>query len=250
MKKFIAYFDLLGYKQFITNNDHNEVRRRIMHIMRDMETALSEDSFKESKFGHVVADMSKSNINCINISDTILFWTNDDSFESFQEFIRVVYRYNWNGILFNFAARGSLVFDEIEVIAHRLDNEGGGTYNVNPMFGKGLVNAHLKAESQNWAGCVIDKSVIEELQKHTEVEHFLEPYAIKYQVPYKKGLEVSEQEFVLKIIKGNLNSAAYTNTKRGIEDNFASDNKDVSNIRVQELLANTVRFLDVFKEAL
>lgn len=42
MKKFIAYFDYLGYKQLVLNNDLEHLIRTNDQNYRDMETALSQ----------------------------------------------------------------------------------------------------------------------------------------------------------------------------------------------------------------
>lgn len=82
MERFIAYFDYLGYKEFILNNDSKHLRTRAGHILRDIEASLGQGKYKEPHNGIIVADLSETRINCLNISDTVIFWTNDNSIES------------------------------------------------------------------------------------------------------------------------------------------------------------------------
>ena len=77
MKKFIAYFDYLGFKQFIENNDLSYQKSTVNMIFRDIESALSGGKTKDAPQGRIF-DIAKSNINCINFSDTVVYWTNDD----------------------------------------------------------------------------------------------------------------------------------------------------------------------------
>jgi hypothetical protein len=46
MKKFIAYFDYLGFKQFIDNNDLEYQRKIVGNNFRDIESALGQGKSK------------------------------------------------------------------------------------------------------------------------------------------------------------------------------------------------------------
>lgn len=247
MKKFIAYFDYLGFKDFIDNNDI-DYQKKIMNILfTTIEGALAKDKHIETTYG-IVHDFSKSRINCINFSDTVIFWSNDDSFESLEELLIVAHNFNWKSIDYFFPVRGSIVFDEIEYIDFRKLNEGG-LYNINSVFGKGLVNAHLKSENQNWAGTVIDESVVIEILKQgIEPDKYLSSYAIKYKVPYKIEPKNSQEEFVFWITKGIMNEEGFQNRKRDIEENFSAHNKKVDTKSVIEKIGNTIKFLEKFKK--
>lgn len=144
MKKFIAYFDYLGFKQFIENNDLVYQKRIMGNNFRDIESALGQGKLIDATHG-VTSDLSQHRINCINFSDTIVFWTNDDSDESLNEIIQVAYRFNWRATTFTFPARGSLLYGEIEYVDFKNKNNLGGVYNINSVFGKGLVEAHQKS---------------------------------------------------------------------------------------------------------
>jgi hypothetical protein len=245
MKKFIAYFDYLGFKQFIENNDLEYQSRIVVNNFRDIENALGQGKVKDAPRG-VIADLTNSNINCINFSDTVVFWTNDDSEASLIEILEVAYRFNWQTIDFCFPARGSLVYGEIVYIDFKQKNSAGRLYNINSVFGKGLVKAHEKAEQQHWAGTVIDESFVTELtHRGYDTDDFLKPFAKKYKVPYKNGLDLPE-EYVLRIIKGNLNDEAYKNFSKGITENFAQYNKPVDKQDVKEKIENTLTFLTSF----
>ena len=245
MKKFIAYFDYLGFKQFIENNDLQYQKRIIGNNFRDIENALGQGKMKEAKIG-VIADLKDSRINCINFSDTIVFWTNDDSEESLMEIIKVAYRFNLQTVMRFFPARGALVYGEIIYVDFKQHNDAGGLYNINSVFGKGLVEAHEKAEKQHWAGTVIDSTLINELVKRNyKVDSFLSPYSKKYKVPYKKEPELLE-EYVLNIVKGDLNEDSLKNGKDMIMRNFSNHNKSVDKQDVKEKIENTLKFLESY----
>ncbi|MGD9993918.1 MAG: hypothetical protein AB7S69_11515 [Salinivirgaceae bacterium] len=245
MKRFIAYFDYLGFKKFIENNDLEYQKRIIGNNFRDIENALGHGKTKEASRG-VIADLEMSIINCINFSDTIVFWTNDDSEDSLLEILKVAYRFNMHAVDFFFPARGALVYDEIIYIDVKKQNEAGGLYNINSVFGKGLVKAHEKAEKQHWAGTVIDNSFIEELaNRNYEIDTFLSSYAKKFKVPYKNGHELPD-EYVLNIIEGKLTNEGLKNFENRIKENFSRHKKTIDNQYIQEKIDNTLKFLNSF----
>lgn len=245
MKKFIAYFDYLGFKQFIENNDIDFQKRIMGNNFRDIENALGQGKLKPVAHG-AIADLANSNINCINFSDTVVFWTNDDSESSLIEIIEVAHKFNWQAVDFFFPARGCLVYDEIVYVDYKQHNNAGGIYNINSVYGKGLVEAHEKAEAQHWAGTVFDETLITELTvRGYDVEEFLKPYAKKYKVPYKNGIDLPE-EYVMNIIKGDLNDEALKNYGNGIRENFGRYKKSTDNQGVKEKIENTIAFLESF----
>jgi len=70
---YLAYFDYLGFKEFIENNDDEVLMRRMGHIFRDIEGALGLGKYREPQNGVILSDLSNSSVNCLNISDTVLF---------------------------------------------------------------------------------------------------------------------------------------------------------------------------------
>lgn len=248
MKKFIAYFDYLGFKEFIEKNEA-EVQTRVMgQIFVEMEAALGQGKYKDAYNG-VIADISNSKINCINFSDTVIFWTNDDSEESLKELLAVAHTFNWRAILFSFPVRGALLYEEIYHASYSQANGGGGVYNVNSVYGKGLVQGNVKAEQQDWAGTVIDDTLIAEISRRGhDVDKYLSPFSKKLKVPYKVGVEVAHEEYVFWIIKGTLDEKGYKNYRRTLEENFTNHKKTIAHPGVAKKIANTVKFLDSFKE--
>ena len=245
MNRFIAYFDYLGFKEFIENNDLEYQKRIVNNNFRDMESALGQGNFKDTPRG-VIADISKSQINCINFSDTVVFFTNDNSKDSLIEILKVAYEFNYREINFCFPVRGALVFGEMVYADFKQNNGGGGIYNINSVYGKGLVKAHLRANEQHWAGTVIDESFTTEIvNRGHNLYEFLLPYAKKYKVPYKNG-ENRAEEFVLNIVKGTLNDEVLKSMSISIRDNFAQDKKPVTDERVQQKISNTIQFLESY----
>lgn len=244
--RFIAYFDYLGFKDFIEKNDPEYQKQIIGNNFRDIENALGLGKTKDGSRGGYIADISGSGINCINFSDTIIFWTNDDTDRSLHEILQVTHRFNWQAIDYFFPVRGCFLYGHLEYIEFRQDNEGGGVYNINSVYGKGLVAAHLKANQQDWAGTVIDNSIIDELNRRgLAPDEYLKDYAKKYKVPYKDQSDFPE-EYVFSIIKGSLNAESLKNFTNGIIENFSAHNKSIDSASVKRKLENTIEFLKTF----
>lgn len=236
---YLAYFDFMGFKEFIENNDDDILIRRMGHIFRDIEISIGQGKYQEPRNGVLVADVSKSKLNCLNISDTIIIWTNDCEIDSLKELINVAYEFNWREIGYNFPLRGAILKGKIKEVTGRQINSEGGSYSVQCIFGKGIVDAHLKAESQNWAGTVIDKTIIDDLIQF-EIIDFIDKLTTKYQVPYKSG---NIEEYVFKIKQGKLNETALENVLKDIDNVFSKDNKRIDNESVQLKIQNTRQFL-------
>ena len=236
---YLAYFDFMGFKEFIFNNDDETLMRRMGHIFRDIEASLGLGKYQKPRNGVILADLSHSKLNCLNISDTVLIWTNDCSHESLIELIKVAYHFNWTENTYNFPVRGSIVKGKIREVTGKNINSEGGSYSVQCVYGKAMIDAHLKAENQNWAGTVIDESVLSDLKSTEEGEQLLNEVSVKYKVPYKTG---ELEEYVLKLKKGKLNEIALNNTLSDIDRIFSMDNKRI-NDSVKIKIDNTKKFL-------
>ncbi|OJV22497.1 MAG: hypothetical protein BGO21_26170 [Dyadobacter sp. 50-39] len=145
-------------------------------------------------------------------------------------------------------ARGVIVCEEMEMLRNNEMNTGGAIYSTSLIYGRGLYNAHAKSESLNFAGCVVDNSVFNDIPEEVNIAELMLPYGKLYSVPYKQQIEQEVDEYVLNIINGRLNEQAFQNYSESIRTRFSCDNKPVSSERVQELIRNSITFLTTFCE--
>jgi len=75
MKQFIGSFDYLGFKQLLEGNSEKRLAERAEHILRDIGMALVYNKDIKIQGGVRRPDISDTSINCLNISDTVIFWT-------------------------------------------------------------------------------------------------------------------------------------------------------------------------------
>lgn len=238
---YLAYFDLLGFKEFILKNNDTHISKRMEHVFRDLETSLCQGNGYIINNGIGIADISKFKLQCLVISDTILIWTNDCESYSLIEFLNVAYDFNCRMIRFNFPLRGAVLKGKIEEISGKYVNKENGSYSVQCVYGKGVIDAHLKAECQNWAGTVIDNSIIDDLIKFDSLD-FLNDKATKYKVPYKNNI-INDEEYVFKIVKTPFEDLFLKNTLNNIDKLFTKDNKSIGDNRVQIKIENTKAFI-------
>jgi hypothetical protein len=198
-KTFISYFDILGYKNYVTSHSSEDVHDLLLNrILVLFESAVPHTENIPIGPNTVVPDLKDSRISLLNISDTFIAWTKDDSVDSLNDILSFTQSFNQNMNRHGLPVRGVLVYDEFDMIRghHRL--ESGVTFGVNAMHGIGLIKAHEKAEGQNWAGAYVDESVERFLiNKSMNVHNTLNPYAKKYFVPLKSGSTLEAYVFRL-----------------------------------------------------
>lgn len=248
-KKFIAYFDFLGFKDFIERNDIETQKIGINKIYLEIEEALSEGKFKITSKG-ALPDISKSDINCINFSDTVIFWTNTTSVEELDALLKVTHLFNAHCNLYTFPVRGALVYGNAYDYIHNYLNNKKKGYNVNSIFGNAIILAHNKAENQDWAGTVIDNSIIEYLEEiNLDENKTLLKYAKKHYVPYKIKPENQIEEWIFNFVKNGqkINEDIYKRIEKRLLENFSNYNKRVTSALVKEKIINTVSFLKTYK---
>jgi len=239
---YLAYFDFMGFKEFILNNDDDVLKRRMGHIFRDIEISLGQGKYQEPQRGVILADISTSKLNCLNISDTVLFWTNECNYDSLRELMNVAYTFNWREVGYNFPLRGSVVKGKVHEVSGKNVNGEGGSYSIQCLFGVGLVNAHDLAESQEWAGTVIDNSIIEDLVKEEGGLEFIENLALKYDVPFKK--DVRKEHYAFRLKGGKRSDEALKNALKQVDYVFNLDNKPTDDYRVKLKIKNTKDFIE------
>ena len=91
---FLAYFDYLGFQDFIERNEADYQKKIVNNIFRDIEGALGQGKVVENEHGYI-ADLSQVKINCINFSDTVIFWTDEDGVDDLRNLLNVALKFNW-----------------------------------------------------------------------------------------------------------------------------------------------------------
>lgn len=160
-----------------------------------------------------------------------------------MELLNVCYTFNWKQVRFNFPVRGCIIYDNFDFITGQQYNVNGAIYSPNLMYGKGLLHAHEKTEQLNWAGTVLDSTLVEKVYYEKEFTTFTREKALLYQVPYKGFYR---KEYALRLAEGELNAEAFKNISNNIIGVFERDNKSITP-SVEEKMKNTIEFLKAIK---
>lgn len=248
METFIAFFDILGFKEFINNNDLKEVKRLFEHLLRDTQTAVSGEKYVQLNASTIIPDLKQQKVNCLHISDSIVFWTNSNTEDDFKDLVAVCHSFYWRSLQTTFPLRGCLTHGEIDFNPATIKNINSVNFYNYSLIGKGLVNAYLKAESIEYAGCVLDKIAIEKVTDKLINDLIYDQKICMYKVPFKTGVSY---EHVFRPIKGNHNDVSFRNTTNGIKSLFTYASKtDIDKMpeSVKNKMNNTIDFISFFRE--
>ena len=85
METFIAFFDVLGFKEFIYNNEFKEVKRLFGHLLRDTQTAVAGEKYIETRFLPKEEDEDEDDIILDKDSSSIFKDEDQDDYDTFQD---------------------------------------------------------------------------------------------------------------------------------------------------------------------
>lgn len=247
MKTFLAFFDVLGFKEFIYNNEMEYAQRMFGNLMRDSQTAVSGEKYIQTNSGMVVPDLKNQKVNCLHVSDSIVFWSNSDTESDFLEMVKVCYSFYWRSLQTSFPLRGCLIHGEIDFRPFTIENENESKFYNYSLFGKGLIEGYLKAESINYAGCFIDESAIRKVEDKTINDLIYDQKICLYKIPYRDG--TYSYEHVFRPIIGEHNDVSFRNSANGIKRLFTDhmNGKELPD-SVKLKMNNTIDFLEYFRE--
>ena len=166
MKKFIAYFDILGYGDRIKNKSIDEEYEIQKEIIEDIVKIIENNATKRTDF-------------CtMHFSDTHIFYTKDVSEDAFEIIIK-----------------SSLIFMLLAAVRKHpylplrgVINYGDfmGDYDRSIFIGEGLREAYALEKRQEWMGCFLSDSCYEQAKNFEIFKEFAKKLVlVKYSVPFK-----------------------------------------------------------------
>ena len=238
---YFAFLDILGFKALVKNNDHNTLVELYQKLVTFPITfyndfKANEQKRLEEKLG---VKFISAGLRLVNISDSIVLWTNNSKEQSLIELLFAVKLLMSISMTFGIPLRGAVVKGDIEVLEQK------GNISI---IGKGLVHAYEIEKKQKWSGCMIDSGIFTFLksfqrvilQKNT-LPHIekLNRLVVKFEVPLKDKKTVNS--YVINWAD-NLKM-----TKEEIYDSFAKfkkrENEDKKLRKdIEEKIINTINF--------
>ena len=164
-KRFVAFFDVLGFSSWVKSEGSKEVFTYIRGYMNLM-IRSSLPKFKVNP--DMSVDLEESNIGYINFSDSIVFYTQDDSYECFKTLLHVCGEF-MNVVILGPTRmiRGAIAYGDFYA-----DPES------NAYVGQALIDAYKLEGLQEFLACSIHSSV-EELPMFRDILKEFPNYIVK-----------------------------------------------------------------------
>lgn len=246
METYIAFFDILGFKEIVLNNNLKSLNQKFNNLFR--ETQISVSTGKTVSFGNgiIVPDLNKIKVNCIHISDSVIFWTQKQDIKSFKNLIEVCKTFYQRSLQMEFPLRGAIVYGEMEFSPGIIKDGEQNFFGNFSFIGKGLVNAYLKAESLHLSACIVDQSTLDKIGEAQVYELIKNESLFYYNTPFNNG--TSEYEHLIKPINGVFSELFFRNRAKTIKENFEKlmYGKPMPQ-SVHEKMNNTIKLLEFFR---
>jgi hypothetical protein len=172
-ERYIALFDILGFKHFVEDNllEHVAIKFRTFLLKTEFTELLSRDMTKtdDGKLKFKPALLSYR-----VFSDTIITYTADTSFESLYALLRFCSGLLYSNFMGGLMLRGAITRGDIFI-----DDE--------IIIGKPIVQAYSMERQQEWIGCWIADECIENIEA-TVKEKLARKYLVQYAIPLKSGV--------------------------------------------------------------
>ena len=229
----IAYFDILGFESLL-----NELKGHLDIVARTYEEILA--------FIEKDVRIWRDSVDAIWASDSFLFYTFDDSPQSFTIINIVAQHYFVGRIWKRKPLRGALSFGEF------YSDKEKGIY-----VGPGLSDAYKYAEKQDWIGFVMTPDACKNL-RGTKLSEDLDNGGLnfsRYSVPVKKkekndGLitikETNEQLYAFKMTCFDYNNSNLTESRIKEMMYSAQNNNTAKDGSVVKKYENTLNFIQYY----
>lgn len=232
-KRYFAFLDILGFKQLVKNNKHSvlvELYKRIVNYQVEFYSQYSAER-AESEKARLREYYEPSGLRLVNISDSIMLWTDNSKLGSLYEIVSAVKMIMSISMSVGIPLRGAIVKGDVEIF----ENE----QNLS-IVGRGLVNAYELESIQDWSGCIIDESIFIWLNsinkivanKKTNISLEKADWLVrKHNVPFK----TKEKKFTKELFTVNWAEGS-TKTEDDIRKSFEMHNKRLNEKEKETIL--------------
>lgn len=165
---YFAFLDILGFSRLVRNNDHKTLVELYKALVTFPVTFYddfhhNEQKQLEEKLGE---KFNQTGVRLVNISDSIMLWTNNSKEQSLIELLFAVKLLMSTSMSIGIPLRGSVVMGDIEVLEQKRSLS---------IVGRGLVHAYEMEKIQKWSGCMIDNGIFTFLKSFQKVVMQREP---------------------------------------------------------------------------
>lgn len=141
--RFVAFFDILGFKDLVMRSSHNEIYEKLNGISKTKKWLenLANNSDVQDKIGN-------GEIYTVSFSDSIVLFSKNDDIENFKFFLVAVRWLFAKAIENNTPMKGGIAYGEISL------NKSEQIY-----FGQAIIDAYLIEEDVNYFGVTAHNSI-------------------------------------------------------------------------------------------
>ena len=245
--KYLAFLDILGFKELVENNELEELEKLYEKLEGSVLYSMAHtnpDHRLSNKEG--LPGIEETNLNSMIISDSIILWTDDDGQGSFLELILAVKYFMFHSIQSGFPLRGAISCGEL-LMKNGLRERSPKFNSYTTMLGPALTKSYILEGKSNWAGCIIDTECISHFnEKYSEYEdqnvadiELFESINLlkKFKTPMKSG-EIEEYQTINWSEFGGIQL-----TEDAVRNSFSEHNKSVDDWAVESKIQNTLAYL-------
>ncbi|NLL27702.1 MAG: hypothetical protein GX259_02805 [Bacteroidales bacterium] len=140
--RFVAFLDLLGFKDKVMRKKHSEIYNELSKLSQ------IKDYIQEIEAIKIHPKFQDCDVSIISFSDSIVVFSKNDTFESFEYFLIALRAIFSNSIREKIALKGGISHGEISI------NKIEQIY-----FGQPIIDAYLMEEDVNYLGVVAHSSI-------------------------------------------------------------------------------------------
>ncbi len=242
-EKYVLFIDILGFKDLVTNNSTDELRKIFENQVIETygiayEIACSKFkipySFELHIEGNILNDVSQDQLNLHIMSDSITIWTKNNSQESLYLLCSFSSIFLGMTLMLGVPLRGGISKGDIIVFDKSMNN-----INQQCIMGKGLVNANNLEKNQKWMGAIVDHELID---KTHSVWNKTPLPIVNYNVPF--GQDVISYNTINWTLEAVTNHCGKEDGYTFFENKFKQFNKTISHPSVIEKIQNTYSFFE------
>ena len=173
-KRFVAFLDILGFKDSVMRNTHDEIYNKLTSINK------LKKSIEKSNYSKSLAEYyNDSEVYIVNFSDSIVMFSKNNSVFNFEYFLVTVRFLFGQCISKGIPIKGGIAYGEVSV------NKSEQIY-----FGQPIIDAYILEEDVNHFGIAFHNSLDNYVMNHKEEIDDLKYYdraVFSTKVPLKYG---------------------------------------------------------------
>lgn len=248
--KLVAFLDILGFSDLVDNNSYEELEKIYNIFESGYKSGVTLNKYVKTE-GGIRQDFIDCRVKAIQISDSIIIWTKEDTVRSYFDIVMTVRELLGHGIFYGLPLRACIHYGEF---GHNI-NFHSDEISTNTFFGKAITKSYKLCESQSWSGGYMTKEAVEAYSKMVLAQndnylsslisieamqrrHFLK----QFKIPFKNGDSSSEL---------CINWVNWSNPKKSKDDliaTFSKHKKLSESDRVKTIIQNTINFWETCPE--